>query len=40
MEAYKTGDYATAFREWEALAKQGHALAQAVMGGMYFLVPD
>jgi hypothetical protein len=26
--AYKSGDYATALREWKPLAKQGDAIAQ------------
>ena len=33
--AYKSGDYATALREWTPLAKQGHANAQYFLGWMY-----
>jgi hypothetical protein len=33
--AYKSGDYATALREWEPLAKQGNAFAQYNLGLMY-----
>jgi TPR repeat protein len=33
--AYKSGDYATALREWEPLAKQGYAAAQSNLGFMY-----
>ena len=33
--AYKSGDYATALREWRPLAKQGDADAQFYLGGMY-----
>jgi uncharacterized protein len=33
--AYKTGDYATALREWKPLAKQGNASAQFNLGLMY-----
>jgi len=35
MNAYRSGDYATALREWTPLAKQGHALAQHNLGVMY-----
>jgi len=34
-EAYKNGDYATALREWEPLAKQEDARAQYNLGIMY-----
>jgi uncharacterized protein len=34
--AYKSGDYATALREWTPLAKQGHASAQYYLGFMYY----
>ena len=34
-EAYETGDYATAMREWKPLAEQGHAGAQFFLGVMY-----
>ena len=33
--AYKSGDYATALREWEPLAEQGNAFAQYNLGLMY-----
>ena len=33
--AYKSGDYATALREWTPLAKQGDASAQTNLGKMY-----
>jgi TPR repeat protein len=33
--AHKSGDYATALREWEPLAKQGDAHAQYNLGVMY-----
>ena len=33
--AYKSGDYATALREWTPLAKQGHAKSQYNLGVMY-----
>ena len=36
VEAYKRGDYATALREFRPLAEQGHVVAQAQMGLMYF----
>jgi uncharacterized protein len=35
LTAYKSGDYATALREWEPLAKQGNASAQYNLGLMY-----
>jgi len=35
LTAYKSGDYATALREWEPLAKQGYADAQTFLGIMY-----
>ena len=35
--AYKSGDFATALREWTPLAKQGNASAQKSLGAMYFL---
>ena len=35
LEAAKTGDYATALREWEPLAEQGDADAQYNLGIMY-----
>ena len=35
VEAYKRGDYATAYKEWLPLAEQGHARAQFFLGGMY-----
>ena len=34
-EAYKKGDYETAFREWSALAEQGDADAQNNLSAMY-----
>jgi len=33
--AYHRGDYATALREWQPLAKQGHAVAQYHLGLLY-----
>jgi TPR repeat protein len=33
--AYVVGNYVTAFKEWQPLAKQGHASAQAQLGFMY-----
>ena len=33
--AYKSGDYATALREWTPLAKQGNAGIQSLVGSMY-----
>jgi uncharacterized protein len=35
MTAYKSGDYATAVREWTLLAKQGDAESQRYLGTMY-----
>ena len=35
FKAYESGDYATALREWEPLAEQGHAGAQSLLGLMY-----
>ena len=35
MRAYNRGDYASAFREFRALAEQGHASAQNNLGYMY-----
>jgi len=35
MTAARSGDYATALREWTPLAKQGYARAQYFMGVMY-----
>ena len=35
VSAYKSGDYATAFKEFAALAEQGNARAQTILGGMY-----
>jgi len=32
--AYKSGDHATAFREWRPLAEQGDAVAQYNLGLM------
>ena len=34
-DAYDSGDYATAVREWRPLAEQGHAKAQYNLGNMY-----
>jgi TPR repeat protein len=34
-DAYERGDYATALREWEPLAEQGHAAAQFLLGAMH-----
>ena len=33
--AYHRGDYATAMREWQPLAKQGHTVAQYNLGLLY-----
>ena len=35
FEAYKIGDYATAFRLWRPLAEQGDAVAQFTIGSMH-----
>ena len=35
LTAYKSGDYATALREWTPLAEQGDASAQTILGWMY-----
>ena len=35
LTAYKSGDYATALREWTPLAEQGNADAQYFLGHMY-----
>ena len=35
MDAYDKGDYATALREFQPLAKQGNAFAQTLLGDMY-----
>ena len=35
LEAYNRGDFATALREWQPLAEQGHAAAQYNLGRMY-----
>ena len=35
LTAYKSGDYATALREWKALAELGDAGAQSNLGLMY-----
>ena len=37
LEAYQSGDYAAALREWRPLAKQGNASAQYKLGAMYSL---
>lgn len=34
-DAYSEGDYETAYREWEPLAKQGNAPAQYFLGEMF-----
>ena len=34
-KAYQSGDYATAMREWQPLAEQGHADAQYHLGQLY-----
>ena len=36
IAAYKSGDYATALREWRPLAEQGDADAQRGLGSMYY----
>ncbi|MBU1682515.1 sel1 repeat family protein [Patescibacteria group bacterium] len=36
LKAYNKGDYATALKVWEKLAKQGDAGAQYSLGKMYF----
>ena len=36
MAAVRSGDYATALREWRPLAERGHADAQHNLGVMYF----
>ena len=35
LNAYRSGDYATALREWTPIAEQGNALAQSNLGFMY-----
>ena len=35
LAAAKSGDFATALREWTPLAEQGDALAQSSLGFMY-----
>lgn len=35
-DAYRRGDYATAYREWLRLARQGNATAQTHLGLMYY----
>ena len=35
LAAYKSGDYATALREWKPFAEQGNASAQSNLGYMY-----
>ena len=35
LTAYKSGDYATALREWKPLARQGDANAQNKLGYMH-----
>jgi len=35
LDAYESGDYATALREWKPLAEQGNAIAQTNLGVMY-----
>src|SRR5262245_26582690 len=35
MEAYNSGDYATALREWRPLAELGDSTAQAALGLLY-----
>ena len=35
VNAYESRDYTTALHEWTVLAEQGHAEAQAKLGGMY-----
>jgi uncharacterized protein len=34
--AYKSGDYATALREWKPLAEQGHPDSQYKLGNMHY----
>ncbi|MFB3079630.1 MAG: hypothetical protein ACE1Y4_16655, partial [Lysobacterales bacterium] len=34
-DAYDQGDYATALKEWQPLAKQGDAFAQSNLGRLY-----
>lgn len=36
LEAYNSGDYAAAFKQWKVLAKQGNTLAQFSVGYMYY----
>ena len=35
LAAFDAGDYATAFREWHALAEAGEAEAQVALAGLY-----
>ena len=36
-DAFASGDYATALKEWKPLAEQGNAKAQAMLGAMYLI---
>ena len=36
VDAYNAGDYDTALQEWRLLAEQGDALAQFILGDMYY----
>lgn len=36
LQSYNSGDYAAARREWQPLAEQGNAEAQAGLGYLYF----
>ena len=38
--AYKSGDFATALREWTPRAKQGDASAQYNLGVMYYIAKE
>lgn len=35
LNAYDSGDYTAAFKEWRVLAELGHAVAQRKLGAMY-----
>ena len=35
LDAYNSGDYAAALREWRPLAEKGNAVAQTELGWMY-----
>lgn len=36
LDAYRAGDYVTAFKKWQPLAEEGHAKAQYNLGLLYY----